>query len=172
MLLNNNSAWLSFSGCASILIGISFVEYTKVISFLFYIAGFILIILSISLYMNEKEAISSEISIIIEKANAQNTQNAQVSIILVTFASLLIIISTYLVMNNYLWIGATLYTFGWIAAAFSASMNNTQRLEWTLPGSVCLILGSLLFYLAGLSPGLILASIGSLLFTIGNVMVI
>ncbi len=179
MILNNKSAWLSFSGCASLLLGLSFVDYIKLISLLFYLMGLILIVLSISVYRDEKEAISSEISIIIEKTNTKNTQpNTDAPTLLAIFSIITILFSTIIILKNYVWFGVTFYTLGWIGVAFAGSMSNNSissvdndRLKWTLSGSLFIILGSLVYDLIRFCPGLILTSIGTLLFSIGNVMV-
>jgi len=175
LTLNSNSAWLSFSGSFSILLGTSLFN-KPIIGFLFYVAGLILLVLSISLFREDKELQSSQVAIIIKQKQVRDAQpNMDQPTILASFAIVFILLGT-LFSYTASKIGIIILALGWIGMGFAGSMANNslnsiqnERLEWTLSGSLFIVLGSLLF--PSFDFGLIIASLGFLVFTIGNVQV-
>ncbi len=186
LILNTNSTWLSFSGSAIILLGTSAYSY-KVFAFLLYLAGFILLVLSIALFKEEKELQSSQVATIIKQKKVRDEQpTIDESAIISAVSSVTILIGSYILLKRNLilfdvvdWVGLSLYILGWVGNGFAASMHNNsansiqdERLAWTLSGSFLIVIGTLLFVLPHFDPGLIIATIGFIFFTIGNVQVL
>jgi Ca2+/Na+ antiporter len=184
LILNTNSAWLSFSGSALVLFGTS-IYSIKIFAFLLYLSGFILLVLSIALFREEKELQSSQVAIIIKQKQVRDEQPqldeatviASLAMVIILLGSVLLIKRTKFDVAE--WIGLSLYILGWIGLGFSASMHNNaltsvqdDRLSWTLSGGFLVVVGSLLFVLSHLDPGLIIATIGFICFTLGNVQVV
>jgi hypothetical protein len=195
IVLNSDSAWLSFSGTTVVLLGTTIYSY-KILAFLLYLSGFILLVLSIALFREEKEFQSSQVAIIIKQKQVRDEQpQTDEATILASIAAILILIgSCFIVGKPSLgmtndrarepstlseWIGLTLYIMGWVALGFTASMHNnaatsvqTDRLQWTLSGSFLVVIGSLIFVLSNFDIGLVIAMVGYICFTIGNVQVL
>jgi hypothetical protein len=181
IVLNSNSAWLSFSGATVVLLGTTIYSY-KVFAFLLYLSGFILLVLSIALFREEKEFQSSQVAIIIKQKQVRDEQpQTDEATILASIAAILILLGSCFIVGkpSLTWIGVTLYTLGWVGLGFTASMHNnaatsvqTDRLQWTLSGSFLVVIGSLIFVLSNFDFGLIIAMIGCICFTIGNVQVL
>ena len=200
IILNSNSSWLSFSGSAVVLLSTTIYSY-KLFAFLLYLSGFILLVLSIALFREEKEFQSSQVAIIIKQKQVRDEQpQTDEATILASIAAILILLGSCFIVGKSSsndrarepstgftlrgttlseWIGLTLYTAGWIGLGFTASMHNnaatsvqTDRLQWTLSGSFLVVIGSLIFVLSHLDLGLVIAIIGFICFTIGNVQVL
>lgn len=167
------------------------------LSIIAYIAGLILIVLSIGLYRDEKKMIqSSNISEMIKNLKQVNNENNNSDtsvngpVILSTFASVttlvgaIVMIKHFKMHRNFNRIGTLLFSMGWLANGFAASMNtyslnsiSLKRLSWTLPGVFAIIAGTFLLpwqlsneYVSG--PALPMATIGYILFSIGNIAVL
>lgn len=128
-----------------------------IISSILYIAAIALIGVSICLYRNEREIQSTSISgqiIQIRNAAASASFN-QVAILASISAAIIIAGSVQCALNfdkreEFGIIGSSIYSAGWLAMAFAASMDNnsidsinTNRLAWTLCSSAAIVLGSL-----------------------------
>jgi hypothetical protein len=167
------------------------------LSIIAYVAGLILIVLSIGLYRDEKKMIqSSNISEMIKNlkhvnnVNNENSSSVNAPVILSSFASIvtlvgaIVMIKHYKKHRNFNRIGTLLFSSGWLANGFAASMNtkslssiSSKRLAWTLPGVFAIVAGTFLLpwqisneYVSG--PALPLATIGYILFSIGNISVL
>jgi hypothetical protein len=162
------------------------VKLIQVIAALFYLAGFILVVLSIAMFREEKEALSSQVAVIIRNTATRNAQPAtDQPTIIASLASVCILIGTvFVIMGNPLseklinWLGIALVSLGWAGNAFAASMSNNaassvqnERLAFTLPAAFLVVLGSVA-YLYECSTGLVFAGLGALLFAFGDASVL
>ena len=172
MNLEDKSFWLSFGGTASCVLSNS--VNMPVISMLLLIIGLVCVVLSISLFREDKEAKSSVVAVIIQNAERRTSQpELDQATGLAIIASCVILLVSFL--NKSSWTYVCLIALGWIANGFAASMETnslesvqTQRLYWTLPGTLLLVLGSLSFLLRSWGAGLVVATVGGCLFSIGN----
>jgi uncharacterized membrane protein HdeD (DUF308 family) len=158
---------------------------------LMYIVGIILLVLSIGLYQDEKEESATSISAIIKQTRKTNNEpDTNEPVILASLAAVVIMLGIFQSVRNFNktetfgWIGLSLFSIGWISSAFAASMQNNaissiygERLAWTLPGAVAIVVGTAALpwqikhqYVSG--PALSISAIGYALFTIGNVFVV
>ena len=152
-----------------------------------YIAGLILLVLSIGLFHDEREAPAKDIAAMIHKQRRQDNQpSVNEPAILAGLATVVVLAGAIQSLRNFRkdetfgWLGTTLYAGGWLANGFAASMQNNsissvsgRRLAWTLPGAAGIVIGTACLpwqirhqYVSG--PGLPVAAIGYVLYTIGN----
>jgi predicted tellurium resistance membrane protein TerC len=162
-----------------------------IVGILCYIIGIVLLVLSIGLYHDEKEELGKDISSIVKQLKKKkNEPETNEPVILASLASVVILMGLFQSLRNFHHtesfglIGLTLYSVGWIANAFAASMQNNsiysannERLSWTLPGAVAIVLGTASLpwqirhkYVSGFS--LPLSALGYTAYTIGNVAVL
>lgn len=156
-------------------------------SLIVYIAGLILLALSMSLYRSEKEAQAADVASLLQQvrnANAEPDVNEPAILAGVGSGAVLIgmafCLKEFHHSETFGWIGPLLYGSGWLCNAFAAAMNSnsvtslkTARLAWTLPGASLIVGGTFLFpwqfqhhYISG--PAFSLVAIGYGCFGVGN----
>jgi len=152
-----------------------------------YVSGIVLLTLGVSLYREEREEVSSSIPGIIVQIKQKAAQpDINEVAILAGIAGAVIIIGMMKSALNFQsnetwgWIGSSIYTAGWLAMAFAASMNNKsitslvgERLAWCLPGVSLIVAGTFIIpwqlhynYITG--PGFPLQAIGYVCLWIGT----
>jgi hypothetical protein len=173
--------------------GIKRKQTSKVVAgfgILLYLIGIVLLILSVGVYRDQREDVETEISSIIQQVRKQENQpHHNEPFILASLASLIILLGlgqslrTFHNTEKFGLVGLTVYTVGWVSNAFAASMQNNsissinnQRLVWTLPGAIAIVLGTACLpwqirhkYVSGVA--LPLSAIGYAFYTIGNAIV-
>ena len=180
--LETNSAIMSSCGCALLLFSTS-MPSQKLIQVLFYIAGLVLVIISLSLYREEKDIVTSQISITIKQNQLRENQpDINEPCILASFGGLAILLGIWLSASKSEeteWMAAIFFILGWISQGFAASMATNSissvqndRLAYTLSGVCLIIFGSIIFHFIKACPALILATVGAVLFTVGNAQVV
>jgi hypothetical protein len=154
---------------------------------LVYVAGLVLLVLSIGLFHDEREAPATSISGMIQQQaqlDSQPTINEPALLsglaTVVLLAGAVQSLRTFKKTETFGWLGPVLYAGGWLANGFAASMQNNSisslsgtRLAWTLPGAAGIVAGTALLpwqirnqYASG--PALPIAALGYIVYTIGN----
>ena len=169
----------------------NFSRIIQICSVLVYLAGLVLLVLSIGLYRNEKEEEPDTIPDMIKHKRATESQpSTNEPVLLSSLATVIVLAGTIQCIRHFNKtetfgaIGMILYAGGWIANAFAASMQNNsiqsvqnQRLAWTLPGVTAIVIGTIFMpweikhqYVSG--PSLPFISLGLLSYSIGNTLVL
>lgn len=203
-ILSGIGGLLSLIGTSTFFIADDFLKQTKkyitFVSIVIYMAGLIMIVLSIGLYRDEKVIIRtkniSEMilhlkanNIVLDSENDVSSSFVNKPVLLSSLSTLSILVGVLLLLKQFKslkttnWLGVLLYSCGWISNAFAASMDTNsfssvskKRLVWTLPGSIAIIIGSFLLPWQieksfVSGPSLSLSTIGYGLFTIGTIVV-
>jgi hypothetical protein len=168
-----------------------FAEILQIISALVYIGGIVVLVLGMSLYTEEREAKAFDIPTLFQQIREAATQpSINEAAVLASISSVVLVIGLLQCIREFHkterfgWIGSTLYAAGWLGNGFAASLNNKSissiedsRLVWTLPGIAAIVAGTFMFpwqlrnnYISG--PAWPLVSIGYVLFSIGNSLVV
>jgi uncharacterized membrane protein YeiB len=127
---------------------------TKIVLILLYIVSLVLIVLSLSLYHDEKEENATDVtSALLQLRNSKAGPTINEAALVSSIGGVLVLAGVYLGVQQYnknkMWgkYASGSYASGWILLAISAAMNSkaassvrSQRLVWTLP-SVVLIVG-------------------------------
>jgi len=159
------------------------------ISVFFVIGSLITIVLALSFYRDEREELAEDIPSSIHQVRRQNSQpDINEPALLAALSTVILFAGAVQSLRHkktkneqaFGWLGPLMYAVGWVGNAYAAATPDydlshvqVERLQWTMPGAVAIVSGSLILlwqerehYISG--PAWPLTTLGLVMFGIGN----
>lgn len=174
MLLESNTAEVCISGFAISLFSLSLSTNRHLFLSILYIIGIAIIVVSFSEFRELRKPITTNVALQLQIADTFDSQPSwNEPMILGVFSAILVCIS-FSLRSKFEIPMAILFSLAWVSLGVCASAETnglssvaTNRIQLTIPGSLLVAIGSLVYFYCQNGLSVLLASCGGILFTVG-----